>query len=101
MGGYNTTMELLRNSTKALVWPYGERANEDQLLRCKALARLGAVRMLERQEVTEGLLANCILNLIEAPQEKCTFDFEGAERSRHIALELVAKRNVPASQAEA
>jgi predicted glycosyltransferase len=103
MGGYNTTMELLRNSTKALVWPYGERANEDQFLRCKVLAHLGAVRMLERHEVNEGLLANCILDSIKTPQVKRTFDFEGAELSRHIALELAAKRNVPtpASPAEA
>ena len=92
MAGYNTTIELLSNATRALVWPHDKHANEDQLLRCEALSRIGALTMLEPEATSPALLAKAILTSLNTKRPKCAFNFEGALNSHRLALELVAER---------
>ena len=49
MGGYNTTMNILASGVPALVWPFGQ--NREQRLRAERLAALGALRVLEDEDL--------------------------------------------------
>jgi len=55
MGGYNTTMNILASGVPALVWPFGQ--NREQRLRAGRLADLGALRVLEDEELRPDRLA--------------------------------------------
>ena len=55
MGGYNTTMNILASRVPALVWPFGR--NREQRLRAERLAKLGAVRVLENEDLRPDRLA--------------------------------------------
>jgi len=55
MGGYNTTMNILASGTPALVWPFGQ--NREQRLRAGRLADLGAIRVLEDEDLHPDRLA--------------------------------------------
>ena len=55
MGGYNTTMNILATGVPALVWPFPQ--NREQRLRAGRLADLGAIRVLEDEELHPDRLA--------------------------------------------
>ena len=55
MGGYNTTMNILASRVPALVWPFGQ--NREQRLRAGRLAELGALRVLEDEDLQPDRLA--------------------------------------------
>ena len=55
MGGYNTTMNILASGVPALVWPFGQ--NREQRLRAERLADLGALRVLEDEDLHPDRLA--------------------------------------------
>jgi predicted glycosyltransferase len=93
MGGYNTSIELLSTATPALVWPHDKHANQDQRHRCETLARLGAIEMLNEDEVHGRPLARRILAILNAPLQVRTADCDGAAVSRQILLDL-ARANI-------
>ena len=65
MGGYNTTMNILASGVPALVWPFGQ--NREQRLRAKRLADLGALRVLEDEELRPNRLAAIMDQWIRRP----------------------------------
>jgi predicted glycosyltransferase len=58
MGGYNTTMNILASGVPALVWPFGQ--NREQRLRAERLADLGALRVLEDEDLRPDRFAAII-----------------------------------------
>ncbi len=82
MAGYNTCMNLLATGTNALVWPFDQ--NREQRIRAEGLARLGAVRVLGREDLYPQQLAGMIKSaLLEKDRVLATVDLEGA---LHTAL---------------
>ena len=65
MGGYNTTMNILASGVPALVWPFGQ--NREQRLRAKRLADLGALRVLEDEDLRPNRLAAIMDQWIHRP----------------------------------
>lgn len=59
LAGYNTIMNLLNTKTYGLVLPY--MANNEQLLRARAMSQLGLVKVLTEQD----LLANNLIHQLE------------------------------------
>ena len=55
MGGYNTTMNILATGVPALVWPFPQ--NREQRLRAGRLADMGALRVLEDEDLHPDRLA--------------------------------------------
>jgi len=55
MGGYNTTMNILASGVPALVWPFPQ--NREQRLRAERLAGLGALKVLEDEDLRPDRLA--------------------------------------------
>lgn len=55
MGGYNTTMDILASKVPALVWPFPQ--NREQRMRAERLAKMGALRVIQENELQPDRLA--------------------------------------------
>ena len=101
MGGYNTTAEILRVGTRAIVvprtWRSGEhllRANPkagvdaEQKLRAEALAGLGLVDTLDARSLTPEALADSIRTSLARPKPARTgvIDLGGVDQVAEILL---------------
>jgi len=77
MGGYNTTMNILTSEVSALVWPFAQ--NCEQRLRAKRLADLGALKLINDQDLIPGNLARLMRKtLTKAGLKKIEIDLNGA-----------------------
>ena len=50
MAGYNTSMNILASRVRALVWPFSQ--NQEQTLRAGRLAKIGALEVIEQQDLS-------------------------------------------------
>jgi predicted glycosyltransferase len=88
-GGYNTTMDLLRAGTPAVVVPYADGSEDEQSRRTSRLAELGVLRMvpataLGERDVLLGALASAAA---EAPAP-VPLNLSGAETTARILAEI-------------
>jgi predicted glycosyltransferase len=102
MGGYNTTAELLALGCRAIVvprnWRYGEHARGtsagvewEQVLRARALERLGLADVIDPERLDSDVLAARISTALERPAERVRvpLDVGGAARAVDRLFELV------------
>jgi predicted glycosyltransferase len=90
--GYNTAIELLAARVPALVVPFASPEEDEQTVRARRLAELGAVRMLDPGLLEPSLLAAEVRRLLEFRPRPVTLDVDGAERTARLVSELVAER---------
>ena len=92
MGGYNTTMNILASKVPALVWPFPQ--NREQRMRAERLAKMGAFRIIEDNELQPDLLA-AIMDQTMSSENRAsiTIDLDGAANTakwianwRHVKL---------------
>ena len=77
MGGYNTTMNILSSGVPALVWPFAQ--NSEQRLRARRLADLGALKLINDQDLIAGNLARLMGKTpANAGLKKIEIDLNGA-----------------------
>jgi predicted glycosyltransferase len=77
MGGYNTTMNILASGVRALVWPFPQ--NREQRMRAERLSRMGALRVLEDDELQPDRLAAIIEEALStAERPSVSIDLDGA-----------------------
>jgi predicted glycosyltransferase len=88
-GGYNTTMDLLRAGTPAVVVPYADGSETEQTVRTARLAELGVLRMVPATALgdREGLLA-ALTAAAAAEPAPVRLDLSGAENSARILAEI-------------
>jgi predicted glycosyltransferase len=77
MAGYNTCMNILAARVPALVWPFAQ--NREQRLRAEHLARLGALQILESEDLSAPRLADRIKRILASPAaDMVPVDLDGA-----------------------
>jgi predicted glycosyltransferase len=91
--GYNTAIELLAARVPALVVPFATPEEDEQTVRARRLAELGAVRMLEPGMLQPHVLAAEVRRLLEFRPRPLALDVQGAEGSARILSQLVAERS--------
>ena len=69
MAGYNTCMNLLVAEVPALVWPFAQ--NREQRLRAERLAALGALRVLNDEDLEPDRLAVLMEETMASPRRGC------------------------------
>jgi predicted glycosyltransferase len=80
MAGYNTSMDILAAKVPALVWPFSE--NQEQRLRAERLASLGALRILDDEDIRpEKMAAIMTQTLLRSPHMMADVNLEGAENT--------------------
>jgi predicted glycosyltransferase len=92
--GYNTAMELVQSEVPALVVPFADGGEDEQLKRARRLETLGSVRVLEQKEMTPQTLADEIRALIDFQPRKAQLNFAGARRSTEILSDLLERRGL-------
>lgn len=84
--GYNTFLDLVRAGTPAVVVPYAEGKEDEQLRRARQLADLGLVQVAERPEAE--LLLDAITAAIDRHPAPAGLDIDGRRRTAAIVAEL-------------
>ena len=90
MAGYNTCMDILSAGVPALVWPFSEHENDEQILRARKLERLGYVSVLDPARLDPDYLASeisCRLNT-PAPAPEIELDLQGAARTAEFLMSI-------------
>ncbi len=90
--GYNTAMEIIQAQVPALVVPFADGGEDEQLKRARRLEALGAVRVLEQKHMTPARMADEIQTLMSFQPRTADLNLEGARRSTEILMSLVNER---------
>jgi len=90
--GYNTAMEIIQAQVPALVVPFADGGEDEQLKRAHRLEALGAMRVLEQKEMTAKRMAEEMRNLIDFKPRTTHLNLDGARRSTEILCELLERR---------
>jgi len=91
--GYNTAMEIIQAQVPALVVPFAEGGEDEQLKRARRLERLGALRVLLQKEIPARMVEE-MRKLIDFQPRTTHLDFDGARRSSDIICDLLKRRPV-------
>ncbi|MBW4517712.1 MAG: hypothetical protein KME11_21115 [Timaviella obliquedivisa GSE-PSE-MK23-08B] len=90
LGGYNTTMNILRTGVRSLVFPgASEEQTGEQTIRAKKLAARGVLRILEPEDLQPDRLTEKILSYLKQAPVSHTFDLNGAEKAALRLKELL------------
>ena len=77
MAGYNTCMNILTSRVRALVWPFSQ--NQEQTMRAGRLASIGALEVIERQDLSPQRLERKIDRCLSwRPSVPLNVNIEGA-----------------------
>ncbi len=99
--GYNTAAELIQSAGPALVIPYAEGREDEQLARARRLERLGAVRILDGDALNCEALVQELVALLEVPVTPTNLDLSGAARTARLVAELASGQSAPADDVRA
>ena len=87
--GYNTTMDLLRAGTPAVVVPYAEGREDEQPRRAERLAQLGVVETIPAAAaLTCGALGGAVERARQRATQRTTLDLDGRQTSARIIAAL-------------
>lgn len=91
MAGYNTTMNLLAVNTYGLVYPFDQ--NREQRMRSTSLEKLGALKILEQEDMQPDHLSTLLEQYINtpAPPPQHHVDLQGATESVRILEQLLRR----------
>lgn len=98
--GYNTVLDILRSKVKALVVPFGEGREDEQMKRARRLERLGALRVLDPKELSAARLAEELKALRGFRPAPVALDLDGARNSATVLAELVRERSAATPRRE-
>ena len=79
--GYNTAIDLLDSRVPALVLPFGEGSEDEQLKRARRLEALGLVRVLLPKDLTAGRLAEEMSGLPRFQPPAAGLSMDGTTRT--------------------
>jgi predicted glycosyltransferase len=82
LGGYNTTMNILRTGVRSLIFPEAsEEQTGEQTIRAEKLAEKGVLQVLYRDDLQPNRLAQIILAALQQPPVAHSFNLQGATQS--------------------
>ena len=82
LGGYNTTMDVLRTGVRSLIAPSPSVDQVDeQMLRATRLAQMGVVEVLSPDQLSPAHLAQAILQRLELPRSAHSINLDGAQNA--------------------
>lgn len=91
--GYNTCLDILRARVPALVVPFGEGLENEQMNRARRLEQLGAVRVLPSKQMNPDRMAQEMLALFRFRPNVPNLDMQGAKNSAEVLSKLAQRRS--------
>jgi predicted glycosyltransferase len=96
--GYNTALEIVQAGVPALVVPFADGGEDEQMKRARRLEQLGAVRVLDQNEMTHQRMADEMRALLNFQPRAPQLELNGAQRSAEILDGLMRARQIAAMQ---
>ncbi|QYO64092.1 nitrilase-related carbon-nitrogen hydrolase [Leptolyngbya sp. 7M] len=97
LGGYNTTMNILRTGVRSLIFPAAsEEQTGEQTIRAEKLAQQGILDVLTTADLQPERLAEKILTVLQRPPASHSFDLQGADKSTARIKQLLNNVTVAA-----
>ena len=92
LGGYNTTMNLLRTGVRSLVLPsLSKDQNDEQCIRAEKLAQLGVISLLKPEDLAPKPLTEAITTCLSTAHTTHQIDLQGADNTaKHLKRMLTA-----------
>lgn len=98
--GYNTALDVLRAGVPALVIPFADGGEDEQLKRARRLERLGALRVAEQHELDATRFAKELCELLSFRPRRSALDMQGARNSSRV-IESLLRDETPRAQGRA
>ena len=93
LGGYNTTMNLLRTQVRSLVLPsLAKGQNNEQSIRAGKLAELGVLDLLEPDDLDAERLTRIITTCLSKAPVPYQFDLQGADNTARLIKAMLKER---------
>jgi len=89
--GYNTTMDILRARTPAVVVPFSEGTEDEQTRRAERLMSLGFVRSVAAAGLSAERLVTEVAAAAQSRPPRVSLDLSGAETTARIVAELAER----------
>lgn len=93
-GGYNTIMEILALQTPAVIVPFADGQESEQMLRANLLAERNALDVLDGNHLDPALLAATLTRRARLGSLSINLNLDGAQRSAEITLAALADKRV-------
>lgn len=87
--GYNTALDIIRAGVPALVVPYAEGGEDEQMKRARRLERLGTLRVTEQRELDAPRFAQELRGLLTFRPRPSALDMQGARNSSRVIESLL------------
>jgi predicted glycosyltransferase len=87
--GYNTALDILRAGVPALVVPFADGGEDEQLKRARRLESLGALRVAGQHELDPACFARELRELLKFRPRRSALDMRGARNSSRIIGSLL------------
>jgi predicted glycosyltransferase len=90
--GYNTALDILRAGVPALVIPFADGGEDEQLNRARRLERLGALSVAEQHELNPSRFAQELRELLTFRPQQSALDMHGGHNSARLIESLLRSR---------
>lgn len=84
LGGYNTTMDLFQTHVPAVIAPFEDNNETEQLARAEMLATAGRIQMVRQEQLTPDNLRQAIDRAISQQATMPVIDIDGAHNSARL-----------------
>lgn len=90
--GYNTALDILRAGVSALVVPFADGGEDEQLKRARRLESLGALRVAGQHELDPARFARELRELLAFQPQRSALNLRGGHNSARIIASLLTAR---------
>jgi predicted glycosyltransferase len=87
--GYNTVLDILAASARAVVVPFASERETEQQLRAERLATCGVLELLPETQLTPARLAHAVERAVERDPRTISVDTGGARRSARLIANII------------
>lgn len=95
MGGYNTTLNVLKTGVRSLLLPFTGNGDQEQTIRAERLEALGVVSVIRPDDLQPQRMAERIIAYLQTQPTSLQFDLNGVVQTAH-RLQACAQRQVAA-----
>ena len=101
MGGYNTTLNVLKTGTRSMLLPFTGNGDQEQIIRAERREALGVVSIIQPADLQPQRLAQRIVAHLQTQPTPLQFDLNGVAQTAQILRDWVAASPVAERRARA
>lgn len=95
LGGYNTTMNVLKTGVRSLLLPsLNASQTDEQRIRAEKLARLGILTLLSPEDLMPQGITDAIIAALDRPQRKHHINLQGAAYTANYLRDLLGENGL-------